>query len=335
MTTNQLPAGLRLRPASLGDVEAYVELGNAFSEAARGDRPFSITRTSADWQYPGITPQSNVCVVEDSGGKLVGGVEVWDDSEPPVRIWVFGFVHPQHAGRGIGSCLLDWAQRRGREAISRCPDDARVVLLPRVYAGHSPSERLVRDHQFTLHRHVWRMEIHFDRPPAPAEWPAGIRRRPYRHDADLRSVLRADYEAFRDHWGYLEQPEEWLLAQWQHWIATTEEFDPGLWLIACEGDEIAGVCLSTIKSPHNPDYGYVNSLAVRRPWRRRGLAIALLQQAFVELAERGKTGAQLHVDATNLTGATQLYERAGMRVARQTDWYEKQLRPGRNLVVAG
>jgi mycothiol synthase len=37
------------------------------------------------------------------------------------------------------------------------------------------------------------------------------------------------------------------------------------------------------------------------------------------------------VDASSLTGATRLYEKAGMRVLRQFDNYEKELRPGRDV----
>ena len=96
-------------------------------------------------------------------------------------------------------------------------------------------------------------------------------------------------------------------------------------------DEIAGFCLCRKEAYEDPDMGYVNILGVRRPWRRRGLGMALLQHAFAEFYRRGQQRAGLGVDAGSLTGATRLYERAGMHVARQFDTYEKMLRPGEDI----
>ena len=69
--------------------------------------------------------------------------------------------------------------------------------------------------------------------------------------------------------------------------------------------------------------GWVGSLAVRRPWRRRGLGEALLRDAFLRFAERGKRSAGLGVDAENTTGAVALYERVGMHVVRRSDTWER------------
>ncbi len=78
-----------------------------------------------------------------------------------------------------------------------------------------------------------------------------------------------------------------------------------------------------------PPTAWVNILAVRRPWRRQGLGMALLRQAFGEFYRRGIRQVALGVDAENITGATRLYARAGMRVTRQYARYEKMLRPDR------
>lgn len=77
--------------------------------------------------------------------------------------------------------------------------------------------------------------------------------------------------------------------------------------------------------------GWVHQLGVRRPWRQRGLGLALLQQSFAALHQRGRLRVGLGVDADSLTGATRLYEKAGMKVVRQYDTYEKELRPGHSI----
>jgi GNAT superfamily N-acetyltransferase len=114
-----------------------------------------------------------------------------------------------------------------------------------------------------------------------------------------------------------------------------EGFDPTLWFLAMDGPsgEIAGICLCRAQAYNDPNVGWVNILAVRRPWRKRGIGLALLRHAFGELYRRGKNMAGLGVDAENLTGALRLYENAGMHVHRAFDLFEKEVRPGREISV--
>ena len=110
-----------------------------------------------------------------------------------------------------------------------------------------------------------------------------------------------------------------------------ELFDPSLWFLAEEAEEPAGAILCR----QDLGVGWVDSLGVRPAWRRRGLGLALLRHAFGEFHRRGWPGAALGVDAANETGATRLYEGAGMRVARQYAIYQKELRPGMDLLPDG
>jgi ribosomal protein S18 acetylase RimI-like enzyme len=98
-----------------------------------------------------------------------------------------------------------------------------------------------------------------------------------------------------------------------------------------DGNEIAAVCLCRPTSHDDPDMAWVNTLGVRRPWRRQGLALALLHDTFGHFYRDGQKRVGLGVDASSLTGATRLYEKAGMHVSRQYDTYEKELRSGRDL----
>ena len=94
--------------------------------------------------------------------------------------------------------------------------------------------------------------------------------------------------------------------------------------MAWDGDRIAGCALCRPKQ----GIGWVGSLSVRRPWRKQGLGLGLLNHAFRQLFQRGYSTIGLMVDAANPTGATRLYERAGMQIANQLVTYEKELRPG-------
>ena len=94
---------------------------------------------------------------------------------------------------------------------------------------------------------------------------------------------------------------------------------------------IAGMSLCYPKQVEDPQMGWVSTLGVRRPWRRRGVALALLHHSFGEFYRRGQQRVGLGVDAESITGATRLYEKAGMYVQRRYNTYHKELRPGKEL----
>jgi ribosomal protein S18 acetylase RimI-like enzyme len=124
------------------------------------------------------------------------------------------------------------------------------------------------------------------------------------------------------------RPLEESYEEWAHWSVEREGFDPTLWYLARAGGEIAGFVLCRV-SDTDSDCGWVSVLGVRRPWRRRGLGEALLRHSFHEFRARGLSRAALGVDASSPTGATRLYERAGMGVYRETVFYERRLERGR------
>ena len=134
-------------------------------------------------------------------------------------------------------------------------------------------------------------------------------------------MYAAHQEAFRDHWEHRDEP----LEEWREWLLEAPTFDPSFWFLARDGDEIAGLSLCRVDLSGDRKHGFCSVLAVRRAWRRRGLGLALLRHSFVEMERRGMTRASLGVDAENLTGAVALYERAGMRVARRNDCWQKKL----------
>ena len=136
-------------------------------------------------------------------------------------------------------------------------------------------------------------------------------------------VFDAFREAFRDGWGYTE----WVYEDWAQ-RQFGENFDPGLWFLAFDGDELAGGALCEFRPAvlSNSQDGWVSQLAVRRPYRRKGVGLTLLNLVFAEFYRHGTRRVGLGVDASNPTGATHLYEKAGMHVAHEYIMYEKMLR---------
>ena len=119
--------------------------------------------------------------------------------------------------------------------------------------------------------------------------------------------------------------------RFQHFHFKDDGFDPDLWFLAKDGDEIAGVSLCRKWSYENTDEGHINILGVRRPWRKRGLGLALLQHSFNKYWKRNQKRVTLGVDASSITGAVDLYKRARMHKIKQNDSYELEIRPGREI----
>jgi ribosomal protein S18 acetylase RimI-like enzyme len=153
-------------------------------------------------------------------------------------------------------------------------------------------------------------------------WPTGIALRPFDIERHARAVYDAEDTFFQDHWGHLRED----YAQWRHWTVERADFDPSLWFVAWADDQIAGISLC-----EDAELPWVASVGVARAWRGKGLALALLYEAFGTFTRRGRHRVALGVDSENLTGATRLYKRAGMHVAHENILYEKELRAGVDL----
>ncbi len=261
------------------------------------------------WTSPLVDPQEDLCVVRDDDGRIAAQ-EVVVSMEPHVNPTVVGVVSPEHCNRGLGTALVDWATSRALEKTSSAPDDLRVVMNVLTDPSHGPSVDLLENLGFEVDRYFITMEIEFDGAPPAAGFPDGFALRPMTADT-LEAGLHAVRDAFRDHYGYVERPFDQHLQQIAH-LCTQPDHDPSLWWLLYEGDEIVANCWCNANAQGDPTMGYVLSLGVRRPWRRRGLARTLLLHAFAEFHARGYRGAALDVDAHSLTGATRLYEAAGM-----------------------
>ncbi len=329
----ELPKGFTARGATLDDVEAAVNLFNTWSQSAIHQNEFSdLSALRNEWVSPGFNPATDICLVFSPEGTLAGYIEAWTTSKPPVHPWLWGRVHPEFAGLGIGTWLLQWAEERACKVLDHLPAGLRFAPRTGIYQSVLDSKKLFEDRGFAPIRSSYEMRIVLEEAPPPPLWADGITLRTADPEKDGRAVYTADREAFRDHFGFIEEPFEEGFARFQHFIFG-EGTDPSLLFLAMEGDEIAGISLCRPTSYDDPDLGWVSILGVRRPWRKRGLGLALLQHSFGEFYKRGKRKVGLGVDAENLTGALRLYEKAGMRVHLAFDLFEKTIRSGREISV--
>jgi len=326
-----LPPGFTVRPATLNDAEAVVDLFNQFSQAKLGLTEASVEETEKEWGVPGFDMEQDTRLILTPESQVVGYTDVWAIDETPVHPIVWGRVHPDFEGRGLGSYLLDWGERRAQDVLERVPAEARVSMHAFTEQNVTEARQLLEDRGWKPVRYSFRMRVEMQEPPPEPQWPEGIRLRKYDPKRHARAVYEADTEAFRDHFGFVEEDPETGFERFQHFMTSGESYDPDLWFIAMYGDEIAGLALCRKWGYDDKESGWISSLAVRRPWRRRGLGTALLLHCFGAFYQRGKRKVGLGVDGQNLTGALGLYERVGMKVYRRWDRYEKELRPGVEL----
>ena len=323
MTTRDtiLAPELTLRAAKWDDLNAVAKLIYDVCEAD-GDTTVAVTPEDLklEWQKDDFNLEKDALLVETSAGRVVG-FEEFNNTHEHYSLNTDGYVHPDFTGRGIGTALLRAIETRAREDMLLAEPDLRAFLRSTIDNRDQASNDLHKAEGYFPKRYHWRMEIKLEDVPAEVAWPDRIELRPFDREQDAHAVWEAQNESFRDHWG----SHDVSFADWERHRFGREDFDPTLWMVAWEADQIAGFSINRFRM----GIGWIGSLGVRRPWRKKGLGLALLQRSFSEFYGRGTKTIGLGVDASNPTGATRLYQRAGMYVASEFLTYEKELRPGR------
>jgi ribosomal protein S18 acetylase RimI-like enzyme len=230
------------------------------------------------------------------------------------------YVHPGLTGRGVGSQLLELLEQRARELEPRWPAEGRVVLQLAHLVGDERAPLLLAAKGYERARSFFRMVTDVTAPIPEPVWPRGVELRPLDPDRDGRPLFDAELEAFAEEWDYVPLGYD----EWSYRVFGRSGFDPSLVPVVWAGDEI--VAFSRNYPKRNGDWGFIGTLGVRSAWRRRGLGLALLHESFRRFRDTGETAVALGVDVENPTGATRLYERAGMRVLWQADVWQKELR---------
>lgn len=310
-----LPDGYFLRHPTEADLPAAQAVLDAAESYDAGEPRSHEHDLATEWKDPKCRPRTDWWVVVAPDGLVVGVAYVWPDTAGEVT--ADHYVHPEHRGLGLGDALLDAIETRGAELPSPHPDGTARQLVLWCEDIDSVRRAALDARGFRPIRQTYEMEIDLrgDLPPAPRL--EGIEVRSFNLGVDDRRVWEADGEAFAEHFLFFPRSyDDWRL---HHLEASAS--DPTLWWLAWDGDELTGFVIPTVGA-HGAEIG---DLAVRKPWRGRGIARALLATAFETLRDRGQTVARLYVDAQNVTNAVRVYEAAGMHVCRRFDALQKSL----------
>jgi mycothiol synthase len=299
-----LPEGFSVRDASPSDLDAAEEIVRAEEGLLLGAAAEPVDLADF-WRHASFDGGSWMVERDGSPVGFAAGMERGGAGD----YWVT--VCPEVAGLGLSSWLLARAEQHARGA------GFAVLHVGRV-AENIAAGSLFGELGFREVRHFFQMRIDFERVPAGPTPPSGIELSPFRAE-DARAFHATLNEAFAEEWGWHATPFE----EWRERRLDASDTDLSLWFVARDGDELAGVVRCETRRDGG---GWIGALGVLGPWRRRGLGRALLLHAFGEFHRRGAPHVGLGVDAENPTGATRLYDAAGMRVVREDVVYEKELR---------
>lgn len=248
----------------------------------------------------------------------------WKDEYAGPRLYLhLGFVVPAWRRRGLGRVILRWNEDRLSEIGAEHPREVEKLLQVWTTDANPGAMALFESAGY----HVARTMLGMTRPTCDVipsySLPEGLEIRPTRPN-QYRAVWDAWEEGYQDHWGHALRTDDDYVVWTQSRL-----FQPGLWKVAWDGDAVAGMVLNYVDERRNEwvgiERGYTQDIFVLRPWRRRGLARALLAASIRMFAEMGMEETLLGVDSENPYGARSLYESLGYRAYRTHYVYRKTL----------
>jgi len=317
--------GLRFRGIQRpADDAAIAELVNAGMTASGIPHRISLAQISSWLDHPSNLDLAADLLFAEVDGKVVayteGGWEQDNDGGRNYGIW--GEVHPNWRRRGLGTALLRWLEARQQRLAATHPD---IEKRLESWASEADAGRLalLEANGYQIVRYDYEMERPNLDDIRPLPLPPGIELRPALEE-QMRAIWETEVEVFRDHWGAVDGSE----ANFER-KRDDPRRDMSLWVIAWEGEQIVGMVVNRIDHDANAELGlrrgWINSVGVRRAWRRRGIARALVAESLRVLRDAGMTSAGLGVDAENPHGALGVYEVSGFRVVRTDRVYRKPL----------
>lgn len=316
-----LDASLALRAIRQSDLNPIAQLIYEICEA-EGDTSVAVTPEdlAKEWEYAGFDPEQDAFLVQTQDARLVGYGAVFDIGE---HCEMSGdiYVHPQFKGLGVEAALLRALESRARaHHVPLAAPERRVFVRVALDNEDEPGQAILAQAGYVPVRYHWRMGIELEAAPPVPVLPEGLEFRPFIQDEQATAIWQARNEAFKNNWG----SHQLTFDEFSYYTFESPEYDPALWVVIWAGSEVAGFSINQYRM----GIGWIHILAVRPAWRTHGLGLALLHQSFGEFYKRGTKTIGLGVDASNPTGATRLYQRAGMNTVSEFVTLEKELRTG-------
>jgi len=294
-----------VRPAGIKDLESVYALVSKQRTLDFGSAMMSKDDLRKKWESFDLEADTLTAFTD---GVLEGYAELMDDDSP--------FIYLENRNNvDLGFQLLKLLEQKAATRVN-----GKVELFTQVSEKNQTLRQLFTANGYTSDLSFLIMELRLDETPASPQWMKGISVRAFVVNQDEQATYNTDEEASKDKGYYTPLSfEAWV----KRMGMDRETFDPSIWFLACEGDEIVGVALNALGKESGTVW--VDHLGVRREWRRKGIGRALLLHSFGEFYKRGLQIVKLSVDSKSLTNAPPLYEGVGMKTVQQYHIYKKEL----------
>ncbi len=332
---NKIPfERLNYRPMTLEDIPQVVGLMNSHTQTLIKSDIFTIEQAQKEYSDPKLNLETDTQLAFGETGALIGYVDLFDTKSTHTMMNSWISVLPNRGGEALENGLIQWMKHRASQLMEKANPQHRVTLNIYILEQDTRLANALERHGFKVERGSYHMRIDVTSVPEIQPLPDTVSISTMQPGEEMDIILSVQ-DSFQDHWGWVPEAPEEMYKRWQNMYFGRPEFDPTIWFAARQNGKIVGVCLCAEKSPTDITMGWVNILGVSRTHRKRGVGTILLKTAFAELYRRGIPSIGLAVDSQNLTGATRLYEKAGMYVTKAFHMYEFEMRPGLEIATMG
>ena len=328
-TNNPLPKPpdypeYEFRPFRLEDSPAILQA--MIDIDAHDDRNWAGTLADYEKEFedPDVNVETDTLGAFTADGQVAAMSWLYAPPEPGEHYLVFFWnqFHPDHRGNGVADYIMEWSEARGRQILAQRSASRPHWLRIGCMEHNTYRKELHTRHGFKPVRYFFEMRRDLSESIADVTLPSGLEIRPWEPAFNQRTY-EAFEESFVDHWGHVPIS----LETWDLFMVGRESFRPDLSFVILDGEEVAGFSLNFLSPEENERNGmeqaWVGDLGVRRPWRKQGLATALLNQSMHVFKAEGMDYATLGVDSENPTGALGVYERVGFTPIKRSMSYAK------------
>lgn len=326
---NNMPsvAGLSFRHfAGESDYPKMLKVVEASAEADKIERADTIEDVANNYSHLTNCDPYQDMIFAEVDGEVIGYSRGWwtDETNGPLIYGLVGFLAPAWRRKGIGRRMLQWVEERLREIAISHAKERDKCFQTFVNGDQSGLITMLEKNGYQPVRYFYEMVRPTLENIPDFSLPQGLEVRPVLPE-HYRAIWDADMEAFQDHWGFSAPSEE----DYQTWLTNKTTFQPHLWKIAWDvaSNQVAGQVKTFINLEENKKFdrkrGYTEFISVRRPWRKKGVARALIVQSLQAQKEAGMAESALGVDTENLSGATHVYEACGFQVKKRNTVYRK------------
>lgn len=310
-----LTPGVTWRSATAHDAAAITALER---EAGAVDHPryvVTLEEMQHDLTRDGVDLDRDSLVGFDENGALVAyalsTLLPFDEVTGVAKVVVDGSIRLDRRGEGIGQALMRWHEARGRQQLASVEGAHPGWLI--TFADEAAADKIGLYAQWDYELRRWWFELTraLDEKIGDVPLDPALRLEPFTAALSERTRL-ARNDVFRDHWGSQATPAaDWEVAR----ALPTARPDLSFVAVDPASDEVVAFVLSSVNEEEwaaaGHSFGYIDYVGVRRGWRGRKVAQALLNHTMRSFRDAGLSHATLDVDSESPTGATGLYAGLG------------------------